>query len=488
MIRSRVFIAFAVIFFLGVLLTYTLVDFREQEDKAFDYYQSEEYEKVISLYNDKNPPNSEFEITILSQTISQLEKKLNVNNAGKWNQKDLQKFLTKKKDYKIEEWETTRGIYLHIDDPYFPMLKKHGDAYKRALITKIQTIQKPIPKKEATQYLLLLILEDPRGMEESYSKALINILNFPFEPIGEIESEFLLETLHFLTSSANSDLYKQNYTIRGQNVNLRSGPGRENPEIGKGNDSDSAICLEEDQGKETIAGMDGQWMRCYFPKLAKSAWIFSGFLKQVPHDNSYVDNFQKRFKAIENEVRIDFEGWSGSKIPSNFFGTYIPREPEQELGETGFPIYGTSPKNESYQRICKKVAGEKNYFEFSFHPTHSKTPITFLEIHLVFAGASHTAYTISADSESIWVNKNRYLLDGEKRRENLSLHIESREKDKLLGSLWRRNTGLLLALRSNPLDLETLQSGKYSWEICIPQAIKPTREKILLFEVRTGVH
>ncbi|TGL45869.1 hypothetical protein [Leptospira perdikensis] len=484
MIRSRVFLVLGFIFLFITLITYAFVDFREREDKAYDLYQSEAYLKVLSLYTDTEIPSGELELTILSQTISQLEKKLN----GKETSKDILSFFQSRKGSKLTEWETTRGTYYHIEDPYLSHLKKHGDGYKRALITKIGTLNKPIPKSEVTNLLLKLILEDPRGMEDSFSRALANLLSFPFESIGEIESEFLLQSLHFLANTTNTSLFHQTAIIRGKNVNLRSGPGRENSEVGKISEPESTICLEEDSGTETIAGSSGHWKRCYFPTLQKSAWIFSGFLTETPPNSNLIAEFEKRFKSVDNEIRIDFEGWNGNQIPTTFFGTYIPRDSIRVSGETGFPIYGLAKNSKVIQRICKKLSGDKNYFEFSFQPTDSDLPISFLELHLNYDNQEHLAYSISLDKESIWVNKNRYVLDGEKRRENLSLHIGSREGDKWNASLWRRNTGLIQSIRSLSLDESTLQSGRYSWEICLPLAKEPNREQVLLFEIRTGIH
>ncbi|TGM60722.1 hypothetical protein [Leptospira vanthielii] len=484
MIRSRVFFAVSFLFLFITFITYTFVDFREREDKAYELYQSESYLKILGLYQEKEIPSSELELTILSETISQLEKKLNEKETTK----ELQSFFQTRPGTKLVEWETTRGTYYHIEDPYLSNLKKHGDGYKRALITKIVTVTKPIPKSEVTNLLLKLILEDPRGMEDRFSRALTNLLSFPFEPIGEIESEFLLQSLHFLANTANTNLSHQTAIVRGKNVNLRSGPGRENSELGKISEPEQAICLEEDAGTETIAGSLGHWRRCYFPNLQKSAWLFSGFLTEVPPNPTLIAEFEKRFKSVDNEIRIDFEGWNGNQIPATFFGDYIPRDSIRISGETGFPIYGLTKESKRLQRICKKLSGDKNYFEFSFQPTDSDLPILFLELHLNYDNLDHLAYSISLDKESIWVNKNRYVLDGEKRRENLSLHIGSRKGDKWNASLWRRNTGLIQSIRSLPMDESALQAGRYSWEICLPLAKEPNREKVILFDIRTGIH
>lgn len=484
MIRSRVFLAVSLLFLFVVLVTYAFVDFREREDKAYDLYKSESYRKVLGLYKEKEIPANELELTLLSESISQLEKKLNEKETTK----ELLTFFQKRSGTKLVEWETTRGTYYHVEDPYLPNLKKHGDGYKRALITKIITITKPIPKSEVKNLLLNLILEDPRGMEEKFSRALSNLLSYSFESIGEIESDFLVQTLHFLSNHPNTNLFHQTAILHGKNVNLRSGPGRENAEVGKISEPERAFCLEEDPTAETIVGNLGHWKRCYFPNLQKSAWIFSGFLTEVPPDPNLIAEFEKRFKSVENEIRIDFEGWNGNQIPSTFFGNYIARDSIRISGETGFPIYGISKDTKALERICKKLSGDKNYFEFSFQPTDAKNPIPFLELHLNYDNKEHLAYSLSLDKESIWVNKNRYVLDGEKRRENLSLHIESREGDKWNASLWRRNTGLFQSIRSLPLDESALNSRRYSWEICLPLAKEPNREKVILFEIRTGIH
>lgn len=174
MIRSRVFFAVSFLFLFITFITYTFVDFREREDKAYELYQSESYLKILGLYQEKEIPSSELELTILSETISQLEKKLNEKETTK----ELQSFFQTRPGTKLVEWETTRGTYYHIEDPYLSNLKKHGDGYKRALITKIVTVTKPIPKSEVTNLLLKLILEDPRGMEDRFSRALTNLLSF----------------------------------------------------------------------------------------------------------------------------------------------------------------------------------------------------------------------------------------------------------------------------------------------------------------------
>lgn len=482
MIRSRVILALTVVFFLIVGITYTFVDFRDKEDQAFSYYREGKYEKVLDLYPDPNHSDSELVTSLLSQSVSQLEKKANETKT----KADTLAYI-KKKDYlKIEDWNTSLGVYKHIHDPFFPNLKKHGNDYKKSLITKILSFQKAIPKDKVSYYLLLLILEDPRGLEESYSRALANLLRFPMEPIGEIESSFLLEILAFLNESSASPFYENYSVISGTNVNLRSGPGKENKEVGKVSSPDFAYCFERDTHEETVSGKQGVFIQCFYPELAKSAWIFSGFLQKSNPSPNLVANFEKRFKSIDNEIKIDFVNWLGDKIPPTFYGTYIPRERVIESGEVGFPLFGN--KTKEYRRICKKLAGEKNYFEFSFLPNEASEIIPLFELNLVYSGASHLVYSIEIDKEAILINRNRYILDEERKRENLSLHIESLGDGKLVGSLWRRNTGLLQSLKSLPIDSASYSSGRYSWEICLPLAASPTRKQTLLFEIKTGVH
>ncbi|BDA79254.1 hypothetical protein LPTSP3_g21840 [Leptospira kobayashii] len=482
MIRSRVFFALGTFLLLTFLLIYAFVDFREKEDKAYAYFSEKQYEEVIDLYKEDLSVDSEGVLALLSESISRLERKANDSK----DRDAVLSFLKKIPKIKVIEWETGLGIYNHIEDPYFPLLKKHSTYHKRALVTKVSSFSKMIPKDKAAYYLLLLILEDPRGLEQTYGEALANILRYPFDSIGEIETGFLLQTLHLLSTSTTSLFFENYYSVNGKNVNLRSGPGKENKEVGKVSNPETTFCFEKDNTEETLAGKTGHWVQCYFPGLGKSAWLFSGFLSKEEPNQSYVGEFQKRFKSIEDETRIDFEGWTGEKIPSGFYGKYIPREREVDSGKPGFVLFGS--KTDKWELICKKIEGEKNYFEFSYKPTDSQTNIPLFEIRLVSSGISHPAYSIHADKESISIGKNRYILDDRNGRENLSLHIESRKGNKLLASLWRRNTVLLQKIDSSPMDESSLKQGNDSWEVCLPQAISPNREKVILFEIRTGVH
>ncbi|TGN07930.1 hypothetical protein [Leptospira ilyithenensis] len=482
MIRSRVFLALGIFSLLTFLLIYSFVDFREKEDKAYAYFSEKQYEEVINLYKEDSTVDSEGVLALLSESISRLERKANDSKE----RETALNFLKRIPKIKTIEWETNLGIYNHIEDPYFPLLKKHGTHYKRALITKISSFSKMIPKDKSTYYLLLLILEDPRGLEQTYSEALANVLGYPLDSIGEIETGFLLQTLHLLSAAPTSLFFENYFSINGKNVNLRSGPGKENKEVGKVSSPETTFCFERDNTEETLAGKTGHWVQCYFPGLGRSAWLFSGFLAKVELNQSYMDEFQKRFKSIENETRIDFEGWTGEKIPAGFYGKYIPRQREVDSGKPGFALFGS--KTEKWELICRKIEGEKNYFEFSYKPTDSQTNIPLFEIRLVSSGISQPAYSIHTDKESISIGKNRYILDDRNRRENLSLHIESRKGDKLLASLRNRNTVLLPKIGSFPMDESSLKQGNSSWEVCLPQAVSPNREKAILFEIRTGVH
>jgi len=482
-IRSRVLFALGIFFSLTFILVYSFVDFREKEDKAYAYFSEKKYDEVLTLYGNDTSVDSEGVLALLSESVSYLEKKANDSK-----EKDAALiFLKKIPRLKSTEWETSLGIYTHIEDPYFPLLKKHGTFYKKALITKISSFSKLIPKDKSTYYLLLLVLEDPRGFEQTYSEALANVLHYPLDPIGEIETTFLIQTLHFLNTSSTSLFFENHFSVNGKNVNLRSGPGIENKEVGKVSGPDQTFCFERDNTEETLAGKSGHWVQCYFPHLGRSAWLFSGFLEKKEPSQSYVNELLGRFKSAEDQTRIDFEGWSDEKIPNGFYGKYIPRQKDVDSGNPGFPLFGS--KTGKWELICKKIEGEKKYFEFSFRPTDSKENIHLLEIRLLSSGLSHPAYSIQTDKDSISIGKNRYVLDDRSRRENLSLHIESRKGNKLLASLWRRNEVLLQKIESSSLEDDSLSGIKNdSWEVCLPQAISPNREKVLLFEIRTGVH
>lgn len=483
MIRSRVFLVVSVLALLTLILSYLFLDLREKEDKAYSYFQESQFEKLLDLFSTSDSIESELSLSLLSQSISSLEKKANESVS----QESTLRFLKEKHpDIKITEWETSLGKYYHLDDRYFLLLKIHGLHYKKALIRKILNIQKVIPKEKVSYYLLQLILEDPRGMEESYSSALANLLRFSMEPIGEIESNFLLECLHYLTISNSSVFYESYFTVKGENVNLRNGPGKENKEVGKVSHPDTTFCFEKDSQEETVSGKPGVFVRCFYPHLGKSAWIFSGFLEKIPPNENLISNLQNRFRSKDAEEKLDFVNWLGEKIPPGFFGTYIPRSRAIDAGEIGFPLFGNKTKD--YHKICKKLTGDKSYLEFTYLSEIRKDSVPILDLNIVYGGSSHLLYTITSDSESIFINRNRYILDLADKKQTLSLHIESKTNGNLLASLKERNKGLLQNIKSEPIDLNQYTSGKYSWEICLPLAKSPNGEKVVLFEIKSGVN
>ncbi len=481
MIRSRVFLAFSFIVALISLVFFLFVDLRDPEDRAYVYFQESNYEKVLNLSKDikKNP--SELGYSLLSMAVSSLEKKANDSKFGEQTLKFLKE---KHPEIKIAEWETTLGTYYHLEDPYLVLLKKHSIHYKKALIAKISSFQKPIPKDKVSHFLIQLSLEDPRGLETSYSQALANLLRFPLEPIGELESSFLFQTLNYLSNTSLSLFYENHFSVTGSNVNLRSGPGKENKEVGKVSAPDITFCFEKDSHEETVSGKAGNFIQCFYPHLLKSAWIFSGFLQKSSPNEAVLKDFEERFKSNESIQRIDFVSWLGPNIPPGYYGTYIPRDRFEDSGEIGFPLFKNKAKN--YRKICKKFSGEKSYFEFSYLPTDSKEPVPFLEILLVYEGKGHVVYSFESDKESIWINRNRYILDQGDKRQNLSLNIISHDKERFVASLKDTNIILQQNLKSEPIEMNEYLIGKTHWEFCLPLAMEPSKEKVLLFEINSG--
>lgn len=483
MIRSRVFLAISSLLVLLASIIFLFIDFRDLEDKAYDYFQKSEFEKILDLYPPSKKIDSELSIALLSQSVSALERKANETKTKEITLKFLKE---KHPELKVAEWETSLGIYYHLEDPYILKLKKHSIHYKKSLIAKILGIQKPIPKDKVSHFILQLILEDPRGLEASYSQALANIIRMPMDSIGELEAAFLLETLHYLSSSSLSLFYENLFRVIGTNVNLRSGPGKENKEVGKVSIPDITFCFEKDGQTETVAGKTGYFIECFYPHLGKSAWVFSGFLENIPPNQKYISDLENRFKSADSEEKIDFVSWLGEKMPPGFYGTYIPRERILESGDVGFPLYGNQTKE--YRKICKNLSGDKRYFEFSYLTEITKEAVPLLEINLSYKDNNQPVYLIELDHESIWINRNRYILDQGNKKQNLTLYIESRDGDKLVGSLKERNIGLLQNLKSYPIAMDAYQLGKTQWEICLPLAKNPTRDRVLLFEIKSGVN
>ncbi|WCL51177.1 hypothetical protein [Leptospira sp. GIMC2001] len=482
MILSRVFTTAFVIFLLASIVAYFLIDIRPLRERALEAIDKKDYFHVLKIYHDEKGLEEE-DHALISLAVSGIEKKINLTAS----ESDKNELIEKLNDYHEvphTEYKVDGKICTHLEDPFFLRLKKHAYWYQKSLLEKVHSSIFCNPPDKNSEYLNRILFEDPRNFMKDTSIALVELFQSPLDPIGEIESGFLIETIHFLATEESSPFYNNLFHIKGDRVNFRFGAGTEYPVLGQLNSDDELYCFDRDSNEETLGGKQGFWIRCFSPKLFKSGWVFSPQTQIHKPSQMLVERCKSRFSTLEYFAQIDFDTWREESIPLYFFGDYIPTKRKVRHGEVGFTVY--RPQDGKKELICRKFSGKKNFFEVFYEIDSAEESVPIAEFHVLYGGQSHPAFKIEVGDNNIILNGNNFLVDSPSVRETLSLKITGGKENYFLGTLIRKNSGILQNVKSLPLDSNVLEKGTYSWEICIPQAVKKTNHSAILYGFRIG--
>jgi hypothetical protein len=481
-IKSRVLFASFVLFLIISLLVYVIVDFRPTRERANESLRKENYLFILELYESENTIGEE-DTSILSQAVSGLERGINQTKDEKSKEALLQKL---NKIYKIQNTTYTKDEQncYSLEDPYFSQLKQNTYWYQKSLLQKIPSSVLCNSKDKNSEYLNRILIEDPKNFTKETSIAIVDLFRSEMNPIGEIESEFLKEIVHFLATQDSSDFYQNIFQVTGDRVNFRLGSGVEYPVVGQLNSEEELYCFDQDTQEEVIGNKMGHWKECFSPKLFRSGWIFSPQIQSIKSDTYWVNRCKSRFSMQEARIQIDFETWKEGDSPLYFQGKYIPTKRKVQSGEVGFTVY--RPEDGKQEMICRRFSEEFHYFEISYEVESSRLPVPLVNFNMIHSGSSYPAFRFLSTENAILCNDEKFLLDGKRPRETISLKISSGKGRPIQGNLIRENSGLLQKVESLPMDLDWSSQEDYSWEICIPQAIKKSSDSAVLYGFRLG--
>lgn len=482
MILSRIF-NFSLGFFLILsAIAYFIIDTRPEEEQALEALNKGKYLKVLSLLHDQRFLEEE-DYALLALATAGLEKEINSLDS---ESSQISEAEDLKNDYNInyKKHRYSDRLCIHLDDPYFPSLKRHAYHYQNVLLAKAEASYFCNHPDKNSEFLNRILLEDPSNFIEKTSSILKNLFQVSLNPIGELERKFLREVLHYLSDQEKSLFYQNIYKIVGTRVNFRSGPGRENNVIDQLEEGEEVYCFDQDSVEEIIGETKGNWMHCFSSTLFQSGWIFSGQMERLPADPKILQTGRERFASLEFFTRVDFQTWNPKFPPLNYHGDYIPTEKIVKRGEVGFLLHRSD--NGKMSLICRKFSKRKNYFELYYEILNSELPIPLIELHVVQGGRSIPAFLISAEKDSILVNGARFMIDNPRPRETLALKIATNMDDSISGTLIHKNHGVLEEIQSMPVDESILKRREYSWEVCIPQGTQRTNDEALLYGYRIG--
>jgi hypothetical protein len=481
-ILSRVFTIAASIFIVASLSAYLLIDHRETHERALEYIDKGNFFRVIEIYqSEKNLLEEDY--ALLSLAVSGIEKKINQNQ----NEAQKKEWIADLNDYHEiahTEYQVNGTTCTHLEDPFFKYLKKHAYWYQKSLLERVHSTIFCNPPAKNSEYLNRILFEDPRNFMKDTSLALVELFRSPLDRIGEIETNFLHETIHFLATQETTAFYDNLYKLQADRVNFRSGPGVEYPSKLQLLHGDELYCFDKDSREETIGGKSGNWLECFSEKHFISGWIFSPQLEKIPPNLTLVENCKSRFSSLEYFAQVDFDTWKSESMPLYFYGDYRPTARNLMHGEVGFTLYGSN--DGKFSKICRKFSGKKNFIEVYFDSLESDEAIPIADFHISALGSSKPAFSLKASSTEILLNDKKFMIDDMSSRETVALKISVSKQSGLLGTLIRKNSGILSNIQSYSIDSNSIERGNYSWEICIPQAVNPSSEKAYLYGFRIG--
>ncbi|MBE7412317.1 MAG: SH3 domain-containing protein [Leptospiraceae bacterium] len=443
------------------------MDFRSRVDKFHSYFQKEKYEKILKIaYKEKNL--SDEELSFASMSISRLEKK--INNIGNKNKKEIQKMCF------CSVAETSEGSqkYWSLEDPYFSEMKKNEYFYNRSLIEKVISRSKMKGTERIFQELLYM---DPRPFTKEFVSAIFDYLKYNSISVFSIEKkEKLINLLHYFASMEETDFKNRILVSKGENINLRSGPGTENPNIGKLKSNEFLFVIDSDLRSSVILGKTGVWLEVIDFSSDLKGWVFSAFTEKLSVDNLRKEKVVSHFPKILEGSIWDFNEWKEDSIPENFTGNYIKTKSINIDGNVGFVVWEGADIFK--RKICKKTNLSANSIDFRFKYISGKGRVLLFLLNAISGEDSYLAYKIEVDPQGIIVNENRVILEKEKNIHELGLKIFSYKGDFFLTKL--EGEDILLNLKSHKLD--NLSNDKnLIWEICITQSTKQNTSSAAIF-------
>ncbi len=440
-------------------------------EKIDAWIEKEDFEKLLEFSNKNKSSLTDEELYLSSVGVSKFQNFLRKNRfEEKYSTTSYYNAIENKIGLKIKIVNTHNGKLPTIEDIYEKSLPNSSYYKNKCLLDRFKFTALTNEMSE-NSFLLMDILEiDPRLFLQEFKSIWIDAmkLGIPASLSNEAREKFIT-ILHFLASKEETDFRKYFFFTEGTNINLRSGPGIENSNIGKMNDEE-VFQIDSDYNTTSIGNKTGKWIQVYVWKTDKTGWIFSPFLKSLQFDKQKALQFEKEISELNNFITIDFNNWNPDQIPDGFYGNYSNAKKKILDANVGFTIYPSSVE----QGICKKLKKEIRKINFSFLSEDSSERIIIFYLKGVTSLKSTTLAKMSIENQKISLDAKELDLELSKNKpNNVELNISTELDSKLEFSI---------ALAKNKDFFETSNIDRKeieSWEICIPQGRKSSSNALL---------
>ncbi|RHX87344.1 SH3 domain-containing protein [Leptospira stimsonii] len=470
------FFVFLGLVFVSILVVFLTWKFLTRKtDSVYKNFSKGNWEDVVLEVLKKKDPDLE-DYSFASMALAEFNSSLLILPAEK-KEKLVQKF-SEKSGLKFTKRDVSGRTIFTFEDRFFSYLPDGSFLKTRALCKKLTLGAEYETSDILSRHLTKLISSNPLPLYNEYNQALLKSLaSGSARELDETGRTKLSKLLEYFSGREDSPFSASKAEIEGKNLNVRTGPGTENPIAFQFKGGETVFILDRDSRTETIAGKRGNWNQVLDLRNGAVGWIFSGFLKTISPDLTIAQTMEESFRAMDRAPVWDFETWKESSPPFGFQGEYHTTEKIALDGDIGIVIHSSKNK---YDFICRGVEEPFRDLEFyvSFLGGDESIPVFTL-----FAGTPgdlNKAFEISIDKESISINRNRYITGDNFSKKRFRLNIHS------TGSGF--NTGLTLSEKKVLSGIDSLESIDASsgirWRLCLPMARENGDSSVSVFQFK----
>lgn len=439
-------------------------------------FSKKNWEDVVLEVLGKKDPDLE-DYSYASMSLAEYNFEL-LTTASEKKEKVVSKFA-EKSGLKFFKREVGGRTIFTFEDRFFSFLPDGSFLKTRALCKKLSLGSEYEAQDVLSRYLLKLISSNPLPLYNEYNQALLKSLSAgSARELDENGRNKLLKLLEYFSGKEDSPFNGSKAKIEGKNLNVRTGPGTENPIAFQFKGGELVFILDRDTRSETIAGKRGNWNQVIDLRNGNVGWIFSGFLKNVPSDLSISQTMEESFRALDRSPVWDFESWKESSPPNGFQGEYHATEKIALDGDTGIVLHSSKSK---YDLICRSTEESFRDLEFFVSFLGGDETIPVFTLLAGSFGDLHKAFEIEMDKESISINRNRFITGDNFAKKRFRLNIQNGGGSGFQGGLIVSEKRVLSEIDS----LETIDTNSgIRWKLCLPMARENSNSSLSVFQFK----
>lgn len=262
---------FLSLFGIAILVLFVVLAWRfwpKPSDTIYENFKKGRWEKVVKSVRSLTDP-SPYDLFYASQSLVSFNAELKKSEPSEQT-REASRFSAA---YKIPFLVSGDAVFPVFEDVFLSQLSPGSFLRQKAVAYRLETAS---DWEEETNFLKLLkefSKSNPIRLGPKYSLVLRKALKRE-TILSESDKKNLEERLGFLSTREESSFFGGRLKNTGENTNLRTGPGTENPGRTRLKKGVSLFVLDKDPRSETIGGKRGNWLQVFVPELSALGWVF----------------------------------------------------------------------------------------------------------------------------------------------------------------------------------------------------------------------